>query len=723
MSYKFPSYIQHDQMDCGPACLKLIAKHFGKTFSMKYLRDRCYITREGVSLFDIARAAEEIGFRTLSIKINFEDIRTKIPFPVIVHWKQKHFVVVYRISRNRVYVSDPAIGLVTYSHQSFKDAWEVDSENGSVLVTETTPDFFNQNENETSDSFSPFLKYLTPYRGYLSQVVIGMIAGLLIGLLTPFINQSIVDFGIGSGNMKFINSMLLAGLVLAISTMISGFIQNRLMLYISERINMGMISDFLRKTLTLPVPFFERKLTTDILTRIGDHDRIQSFIMSTVLGIFINILLLLVYSTLMFYYEVNMFIVFMLGNLLYIIWISLFLRKRKILDNVLFEYRSGNANDLLELLENIGEIKINNIGSQRRWKWEYSRYKIYSLSVKNMNINQLEVTGATFIIRIQGIFITYIAASNVINGTMTLGMMMAAQYILGQLSGPIHNMIGYIHSYQFAKLSLKRVNEIILDEQPEKSNGKNPVPHSKSIVFKNLDFKYNPNFSKVLDNINLVVPEGKVTAIVGESGSGKSSLIKLLLRFYEPSSGNIEIGGISLDSIELDRWRAKCGVVMQGGSFFNDTILYNITLEDENINHKRLFEAIAIANISELINERHLKIYTPIGTNGSGLSQGEKQRILIARAIYKDPDFIFLDEATNSLDANNENEITNNLNTILEGKTAIVIAHRLSTIKNAHNIVVLHKGSIVEQGTHDELISNEGFYFKLVQNQLSHTEV
>ncbi len=720
MRIKFPTYIQHDQMDCGAACLKIIAKYHHKTFSLKYLRDLCYVTREGVSLFDIGRAAETVGFRTLAIKVNFEDLRDKMPLPLIAHWKQEHFVVVYKITKRKVYVSDPARGLISYSHKEFKEAWELPDEIGNVLILETTPEFSDMEDNETKASFFHFLRYLKPFNRYLVQVVIGMIAGILIGLFSPFISQSIVDFGIGAGNINFVNTMLIAGVVLAISSMLSGFIQNRLMLYISERVNMGMVSDFLRKTLYLPVPFFERKMVSDLLTRIDDHDRIQSFIMSTMLGIVINILLVIVYGGLMFYYEANMLLVFLIGTAVYTGWIFLFLKRRKKLDNLFFEARAKNQNDLLELLENVNEIKATNTANKRRWKWEFSRYKIYSLRTKNMNLDQFEATGATFILQLQGIFITYIAARNVIDGTMTLGMMMAAQHILGQLNSPIKSMIGYVHSYQFAQISLKRVNEIVLEEEPEKSQSNAQIPEDKSIRIRNLDFHYNPHLNKVLDSINLNIPQGKITAIVGESGSGKTTLLKLLMRFYTPTNGEISVGNVPLENIGLFQWRDACGAVLQDGKVFNDTILYNITLEDEGseVNTEHLLKSIKLANIEDFINERPLKLYTPIGTNGSGLSQGQKQRILIARAIYRNPDFIFLDEATNSLDANNEKEITENLMTILSGKTAIIVAHRLSTVKNADNIVVLDKGKIVEQGTHIELVNRKGKYYNLVANQL-----
>jgi len=718
-SLRFPSYIQHDAMDCGAACLKIVVKYYKKTFSLKYLRDKCYATREGVSLFDIGRAAEEIGFRTLALKVGFNDFKNKMPLPAIVHWQLKHFVVVYKITNKKVYISDPAFGLVSHSIAEFKKSWEMYDGMGSILVMETTPEFYAQDDIETPDSLRYFMKYLKPHHKYLAQVIIGMLAGVIIGLLSPFISQAIMDFGIGAGNMQFINTMLVAGVILTFSTMISGFIQGRLMLYVSQRINMNMVSDFLRKTLRLTMSFFERKMVSDLLVRISDQGRIQSFIMNTFLGISMNILLFIVYSILMLYYESNMFFVFMAGSAVYTGWIFLFIKERKKLDNKRFEMSSVNKNNLLELLESVSEIKANNIANRRRWKWEISRFKLYGLSVRNMNLDQTEKTGATFILKLQSVVLIYIAASNVINGEMTLGMMMAAQYILGQLDGPIGGMVGYVHSIQFARLSLKRVNEVILEEEPEKSLSSLKITENKTITIKNLDFYYNPNLNKVLDNINITIPEGKVTAIVGESGSGKTTLAKLLLRFYEPVNGEIEVGGLPLAHIDLHHWRDRCGTVLQDGKLFNETILYNITLKDESeIDKDWLAKSIKMANIDKFISDRPLKLYTPLGANGAGLSQGQKQRLLIARAIYKNPDFIFLDEATNSLDANNEKQISQNLNTLLKGKTAVVIAHRLSTIKNAHNIVVLDNGKVAEQGNHEKLIKGKGKYYSLFLNQM-----
>lgn len=718
--FNFPSYIQHDQMDCGATCLKIIAKHFGKSFSIKFLRDRCYSTREGVSLYNIARAAEMIGLRTLAVKINFEDLKKRVPLPGIIHWNQNHFVVIYKVTNHTVHISDPAAGLVQLSHEEFCEGWQIDKGSGGVLLLETTPDFYSHQDVVPDHSFIHYLKYLKPYHKYLLHVIIGMIATLCIGMIMPFINKSIVDFGIMGANITFIHAMLIAGLVLAFSTLISSFIQNRLMLYVSERINLSMVSDFIRKTLRLPVSFFERKMISDLLTRISDHDRIQSFIMNTFLGVLLNFLLILIYGLVLFYYERNIFFVFLLANIIYTLWIFIFLNRRKKLDNLLFSTRSQNSNSLLEIFENINEIKINNLENRHRWKWEASRFKIYDLRVKNMNIDQIEVSGSSFIINLQTLFITYIAASNVINGSMTLGMMMATQYILGQLSSPINSMISYVHSLQFARISLKRINEILIEEKPEKSLASFASPSSKNIELKNVYFRYHPNLDYALNRVSVNIPEGKVTAIVGESGSGKTTLVKLLLRFYEPTEGNINIGDVALESLGLEYWRDKCGVVMQDGKLFDDTLLYNITLKDDEaeIDKVLLKNAILLANIECIVAERPQGLYTPIGMNGVGLSQGQKQRILIARAIYKNPDFIFLDEATNALDTINEKLISGNLDNLFKNKTALIIAHRLSTVKNAHNIVVLDKGRVVEQGTHLELVSRKGSYYNLISNQL-----
>jgi ATP-binding cassette subfamily B protein len=707
-------------MDCGPSCLKIIARYFGKTVSLKSLRDNCFVTREGVSLFDIARSAEELGFRTLSVKADLNDLVTKLPLPLIAHWKQEHFIVVYKVTGNKIYVSDPAVGLSEYSHQDFTNSWLTEFNWGGILVLEPTPEFFEIASSETSSSITYYFRYLKPYKKYLLQLLAGMVVTILIGLITPFISQSMVDYGIGAGNVKFVHTMLISGVVLAFSSMISGFIQNRMALYVSERVNLGLVSDFLRKILKLNFEFYERKTVSDIMTRIADFNRIQTFLMRTTLGLLINCLLIIVYGALMLYYEQRIFLVFSISTILYISWIFLFADYRKKMDSLMFEAKNRYSTILLEIFENINEIKVNNLANSRRWKWELSRANIYDLTIRSLSVGELETLGSTFILRMNSVIITYISALNVIDGRMTLGMMMATQYILGQLSAPIGSLIQYFQSIQFAKLSIRRINEVVQEELPEDQFGLSCLPSNRTIYLHDVGFQYNPNLEHILSGITLSIPEGKTTAIVGSSGGGKTTLVKLLLGFYKPSSGSIFVGDVPLERISVNFWRANCGTVLQDGKLFGETLLYNITLADNesSIDYERLTQALDIANLKVFVESRPLKLYTTLGPTGVGLSQGQKQRILLARAIYRNPTYLFLDEATNSLDSTNEASIARKLASFMKGKTSVIIAHRLNTIKNADSIIVLDKGRVVEQGTHHELMDRNSHYFKLVENQI-----
>ncbi len=718
---KFPSYKQFDAMDCGPASLKIVASYYGKNFSMKYLRDKCFITREGVSLYDISKAAEEIGFRTLPLRLKFEDLSDKIPLPVIVHWDYKHFVVVYKIKNNKVYVSDPAYGLVRYSKNEFCKAWAKKESKGAILVLEPTSRFYNIDDIETPTVFTHFFKYIMPHKKFLIQVFVGMLLGIVLSLIFPLITQSVIDIGIENGDVNFINILLFAGLVLTISSVVSNFIMERVMLFVSDRINIAMVSDFLGKLMKLPISFFERKMVSDILLRIQDHRRVQDFIMKAALSIIIALLSFIVYGIIMVFYSWKLFLVFTIGSLLYVGWILLFLKRRRKLDYQSFEAITENQNDFLEIIDSIHEIKVNNISETKRWQWLKSRLGVYNIGIKMLNLGQTQKIGSTLINQIKNLLITFLAAKSVIDGDMTLGMMLSAQYIIGQLNGPIGQFIGFIQSYQDAKISLERINEVVYEEEKEKEyvGIRNGMPSLKTIRLKDVSFCYNPNFGHVLKKINLTIPEGKITAIVGESGSGKTTLMKLLLRLYEPTEGEIKIENIDLSSIDINEWRNQCGSVLQEGRILNDTILKNIVLDDDNIDQDRFRLAMESTNLNNYVNQLPLKLYTILGSGGNGLSTGQKQRVLIARAIYKNPKYIFFDEATNSLDANNEKEITENLNNILKNKTAVVIAHRLSTIVNADNIVVLCKGEIAEQGTHNELVNKRGLYFNLVKNQLN----
>ena len=716
----FPFFKQLDAMDCGPASLKMICKYNGKDFSMKFLRDKCNITREGVSLKDISRASEELGLRTLPLKVTFEDLLKKIPTPCIIHWNYNHFVVVYKVTKDKVYISDPQMGLVKYNREEFEYNWKKKNERGIVLVIEPSPKFYELEDVLEKGTFKNYLKYLKGYTKFLVQVFLGMLMGIVISLLFPFITQAIVDIGIENQDFDFINILLVAMVVLTVSSVLSNYFQSRIMLYIADRVNISMVSDFIQKTLRLPVSFYKRKMTSDILNRINDHDRIQRFILNSFLGFVIASLSFVLYGIILAFYDTSLLLFFMGGTLLYIGWIALFLKRRRKLDYKYFESSIVNQNEIIQIAENSEEIKVNNLEQKKRWDWERSRFDIYDLNIKLLNLTQSQRIGTAIIDRLKNVFIIYIAAKSVIAGEMTLGMLISAQYIIGQMNGPVRQMIQFIQSYQDAKISLERVSEVMNEEKEEVvfEGVEMPIPEEQSIKIHNLSFKYHESSPYVLKDINVEIPQGKMTAIVGKSGCGKTTLMKLLLRLYQDYEGEIKIGNTNFKSINIHNWRNICGSVMQGGAIFNDNILTNIVLDTENIDTDRLQKVIKLTNLEELINGLPQNIYTMVGQGGNGISEGQKQRILIARAIYKSPQFLFLDEATNSLDTQNEQEITMNLESVTKGKTTLVIAHRLSTIKSADNIIVMEKGKVVEMGQHWDLIERRGVYYSLVNSQL-----
>ena len=716
----FPFFKQLDVMDCGPASLKIISKHYGKNFSMKYLRDKCNITREGVSLKDLSRVSEDLGLRTLPLKMAYEDLLKKIPLPCILHWNHNHFVVLYKIKKNKVYISDPQIGLVSYKKEEFEYAWKKNNERGVVLVIEPSPKFYDTEDVVVKSIFSNYFKYLKPHKNFLIQVFFGMLMGIVISLIFPFITQSIVDIGIETQDFDFINILLVAMIVLTISSVFSKYVQSRMMLYVADRVNISMVSDFIQKTLKLPVSFYERKMTSDILNRINDHNRIQKFILNSFLGIVIATLSFIVYAVILSFYDISLFLFFLGGTILYVLWIILFLKRRRILDHKFFDSTIYNQNEIIQIAENSGEIKVNNLEQKKRWDWERSRFDIYNLNIKLLNLTQTQNIGTSIIDQLKNVFITYFAAKAVIDGDMTLGMMLSAQYIIGQMNGPVNQLISFIQSYQDAKISLERVSEVVYEEQEEVvyEGLEMPIPKKQSIYINNLSFKYHKSTPYVLKDINFEIPYEKTTAIVGQSGSGKTTLMKLLLRLYQDYEGEIKIGNTDFKSTNINQWRGSCGVVMQEGKIFNDSILMNIVLDDESTNVERLQTVIKQANLEEFINSLPQKLYTVIGQGGNGISGGQKQRILIARALYKNPDFFFFDEATNSLDTKNEKEITGNLREVIAGKTTVIIAHRLSTVKSADTIIVLDRGKIVENGNHEDLVKKKGYYYNLVSNQI-----
>lgn len=729
MKKSFPLYIQHDAMDCGPTCLKMVAAFYGKRFSLEKLRKKSALTREGVSLLGISEAAEGVGFRTMGASVTFDKLK-EVPFPCIVHWNQNHFVVVYKITRKKktdyVYVADPAGEKVKYTKDEFCKCWisskKNDNDTGITLLLQPTPEFYETDEKINRKGFGFLFNYLRPYKNLMFQLFMGLLFGSILQLIFPFLTQGIVDFGINNQNIGFVYLILIAQLMLTFSSSAVNFIRGWILLHLSTRINIALVSDFLAKLMRLPMNYFDTKMTGDILQRIGDHSRIQSFLTGSTLSVLFSMFNFVIFGIILILYSPLVFAIFFVGSAIYFTWILLFLKKRAELDHKSFAIQSSNQSNIVQLITGMQEIKLNGCEQQKRWEWEAIQAKIFRLGIKGMALGQYQDSGAILINQIKNIIITALVAKLVVDGQMTLGMMLSVQYILGQLNGPIDQMIGFIRQTQDAKLSLDRLSEVHdkEDEEPINDDKIQEIPSAKDIRLENLSFAYDQTSigELVVKDINLTIPKQKVTAIVGTSGSGKTTLIKLLLGYYPLNKGNIYIGENNFTNFSIRQWRKHCGIVMQDGFIFSDTIAKNIAPGVDKVDKERLLNAVTLANIKEFIESLPLAYNTKIGSEGNGLSQGQKQRILIARAIYKNPDFVFLDEATNALDANNEKAIMNNLNTFFQGRTTIIIAHRLSTVKNADQIVVLEKGEIVEIGTHQELIEKQGMYYNLVKNQL-----
>jgi ATP-binding cassette, subfamily B, bacterial len=726
----FPFDNQLDAMDCGPSCLKMIAQYYGKYYTLEHLRQRCFISREGVSLMGISKTAEEIGFKTFGGKFTFEQLVEKAPLPCIVHWKQEHFVVVYRIKKNNrrtvVYVADPGKGLITYTQQEFCENWISTSskgeEKGVALLLETTALFFQQQgEVVIRNRFKFLSNYFLPYRKLFGQLLLGLLLGSVLQLFFPFLTQAIVDTGIANQNIGFIYLILLAQLMLLIGRTAVDFIRRWILLHISARINISLISDFFIKLMRLPMSFFDTKLLGDLLQRIEDHNRIERFLTAQTLNLLFSIFSLVIFSIVLLVYDLRIFLVFLIGTALYAGWIVFFLKRRRVLDYQFFEQQALNRSKIYQLINGMQEIKLQGCEQRKRWEWEDVQADLFKVNLSTLSMQQTQEAGGICINELKNIVITVLAATAVIHGQLTLGMMLSVQYIIGQLNSPVEQMVNFIYQWQDVSISLERINEIHAKEDEEAINQGNVVDLSvgEDIVVDNLSFQYEGPYSpKALNNISLVLPKGKVTAIVGASGSGKTTLIKLLLGYYPSTEGEITIDNKKLNLMDIRWWRQQCGVVMQDGFIFSESIARNIAANNEEIDIERLANAVNIANIKEHIEKLPLGYNTIIGQEGQGLSQGQKQRVLIARAVYRNPQFIFLDEATNALDANNERTIIENLNEFYKGRTVVVVAHRLSTVKNADQIVVLDKGEIVEVGTHEELTTKRGAYYQLVKNQL-----
>ena len=728
---RFPFIKQHDSMECGVACLTMILQWYGKHTSLSSVAEQCPPTTEGVSLSGLAQTARRYGMEAVAARATIDEL-AQSTLPAIIHWQQNHFTVLYRVSsgrRRRFYVSDPAKGRVCYSEAEFEAGWLSTASQGMPkgIALFLAPGEGFDAANAGADggerrSFGFLLSYLRTYRRYFMHIVAGLALGCLLQLILPFMTQAIVDVGIKNGDISLIWLILLGELMIVIGRTATDFIRRWLLLHISMRINISLVSDFFIKLLRLPMAFFDTRKTGDLLQRMADHGRVQQFLTGQVLGVLFTLLSFVIFGVVLLVYNRLIFAVFVLGSIVYGVWIATFLHRRKVLDYELFEQQARNRNYTYQFISSMQEIKLQDCERRRRWEWEDVQADLFGVQMKSMKLQQSQEAGSIFINEVKNIIITVLAATAVINGQMTLGSMLAVQYIIGQLNSPVEQLMAFIYSLQDVKISLERINEIHQGKDEEADRGQLSAFDAgarKSIAIENLSFRYD-RFSPglTIDNISLDIPAGRTTAIVGASGSGKTTLIKLLLGYYRPESGRISVAGRNLDDYSLRWWRRQCGTVMQDGVIFSESIARNIAVDDGDIDCARLESAARLACIHDYIESLPLRYNTRIGRDGMGLSQGQKQRILIARAVYRNPDFIFLDEATNALDAGNERAIVENLDQFYRGRTVVVVAHRLSTVRNASRIVVLDGGRIAEQGTHYELIARRGVYFNLVKNQL-----
>lgn len=722
----FPITFQHDSMQCGIACLQMICKHFGREYSLDFLSKLCFATNEGVSLLGIDDAANKLGLKTLCVKASMDEL-DKISLPAILHWNQKHFVVLYKIKKGRkYYIADPGKGLTAYTNEEMREYWLSTNSKGVAMMLEPTPHFYDtKNASGVGEkeihSFRFLYGYVRRYYKYFGMIAVGLALGSIIQLVLPFLTQAIVDKGIKHQDLNIILLILFGQLMLTISRTFIDFLRRWILLRISMKINISLISDFFIKLLKLPMSFFDTKLLGDLMQRMNDHGRVNNFLTQNVLNIVFSLLTLIVFSVVLVIYDKFVFWVFLIGSMLYGGWIALFLKRRKVIDYELFEQQAINNNRTYEFITSMQEIKLQDCEQRKRQEWEHIQKDLFKIQQKSLRLQQQEEAGGIFINELKNIAITVMSAAAVIEGNMTLGMMLAVQYIIGQLCSPVEQLMDFFYSLQDVKISLERINEI---HSMEDENGKAGLltsikQKSKGINIQNVIFKYNPHvLTKTIDHVDIQIPQGKVTAIVGASGSGKTTLIKLILGYYSVVEGRICIGSTNINDVNKQWWRRQCGVVMQDGVIFSESIAKNIAVDDAEIDQVRLLEAAKISCIFDYVMGLPLKFDTKIGRDGIGLSQGQKQRILIARAVYKNPEYIFLDEATNSLDANNERKIVENLDRFYKGKTVVIVAHRLSTVKNADQIVVIDHGKVVEMGTHDTLTLKRGAYFQLVKNQL-----
>ena len=728
----FPHIQQPDAMECGATCLRMIAKYYGKEYSAETMQELCLVTREGVSLLSMSDAAEYLGFRTVCGRITLEKVVEQRPFPCILHWNQEHFVVLYDVKTKRngerlFFIADPAKNLLRLDEETVRNAWistrTRGEEKGILMALQPTPAFYEK-PDERRKMPKPFRflwGYVKPYKAFFIQLLLGLLIGSVLQLIFPFLTQAIVDKGIAGKDLNLIYLILAGQLMLVVSRASVDFIRRWILLHISMRVNISLLSDFLIKLMRLPMAFFDTKMVGDLIQRIDDHERVERFLTAQTLNVLFSAFSFVIFGCVLLYYNLVIFLIFLFGSALYAAWVFLFLKKRRLLDYTYFEQRARNQSKTMQLLNGMQEIKLQHCERRRRWEWEDIQADLFQTNVEAMKLQQSQEAGSILINEVKNIVITVVAATAVIHGNLSLGMMLAIQYIIGQLNAPVEQFVQFIYGWQDVQISLERMSEIRQREEEETPEREITAfeGEGRDIELRHVTFQYEGIHSpKVLDDVSLTIPKGKITAIVGTSGSGKTTLIKLLLGYYKPVEGMITVGGNDLQRFSLRWWRGQCGAVMQDGYIFSESIARNIAVDDNDIDKARLLLAARIANVEEFIERLPLKYNTIIGQDGQGVSQGQRQRILIARAVYKNPEFLYFDEATNSLDANNERAIVENLTDFYWGKTVIIVAHRLSTVRNADQIVVLDKGHIAEVGTHESLIARQGAYYHLVKNQL-----
>ena len=720
---------QFDQMDCGPACIRMVASAFGKEYPLSYLRTLAHLTREGVSVAGIRDALREIGMESGTFELTLEQLRTRCPLPAILHWEQNHFVVLYDVKRSRwrgrwkYYVANPAYGKHAFSEESFAHFW-LNGERGVAVAVDPTQAFYDKKPVKEKHSFVRFArKYVWPFRWEMSQSAFGMLFGILLSLVTPFLTQAMVDDGIGLRDMGLIVSIMMAQIFIFVGTFSMGLISSWVSLYMTTRINIHILSDYLTKLLRLPMTFFETKSVGDYQQRLGDHGRLQSFVTYSTLQTFFSLVSAPFYLAIIGWYSPVILVAYLFLTGLSTAWMTYFFRRRKALDYEQFKISAENQNKQYELMSGITDIKLNAYEDYKLDEWRELQERQYRMSQKTLKLGQIQSTGFTVIGQLRNIFITCWIAAEVVDGNLTLGMMMSISTIIGQVNGPLSQLIGFLQQFQDAKISLERSEEVHLCKD-EDSRLQTVVPAAAplDIEVRHLTFSYTGRIGQpALEDVSFTIPAGRMTAIVGESGSGKTTLMKLLLKFYAPTGGDILLGGRPLADYTAKSMRQASGIVMQDNFIFSDTVRRNILLGEPEDN-ARLARAVEMACLTDYVEKQPLGLETKVGSEGISVSGGEKQRMMIARAIYKDPQYLMLDEATSSLDAENERRITENLDRHFRGRTRIVIAHRLSTVKNADQIVVLRKGRVVERGTHAELVAQRGYYYELIQNQLELAE-